>query len=293
MMRDICLALLPALLFGLYLYGLDALWVVSLCIASALGWEATFALYTHKPLRIYDGTSAVGALILSLILPATLPWWMIILATLIMTLLGKEIFGGYGSAPFNGVLIAWVALHMSYPDFLFDWGIQRMDPAAMTAPIEVFKNYGPEKVREFYTYAHLLFGPTVGFIGQGSSILLLLGGLYLVWRRVINWRIPLSFLVGVLAFSALLGLLYTEIHSDPLFHLMAGGSVLAAFFLATDLPSTPTTNTGMIIFGLGAGILTMIIRIWGAWTFGSFFAVLIMNMTTPFLDKLRPRVYGR
>ena len=293
LMRDMTLALLPAALFGVYIFGLDALRVILLAVGSALIWEAGLHALTKKPLSIQDGTAVFSALLLALLLPATLPWWIVLVGTLLMIILGKEVFGGYGSAPFNGVLIAWIVLHMSYPDFMFDWGPAANDPAAAAAPIEVFKNQGPIRAKELYSFGHLLLGPTTGSIGQSSMLMLLIGGLYLILRRVIDWRIPLSYLAGVFVFSGLIWVISPGSHADPIFHLLAGGSMIAAFFLATDMPSTPVTREGMIIFGLAAGILTVVIRIWGAWTFGALYAVLIMSMATPFLDKLAPQVYGR
>jgi len=293
LMLDTIVALIPATLFGLHIFGLEALRIMVLAVGSALVWETAFAMVTRKPLSIRDGTGVAGALLLAMLLPATLPWWIVLIGTLLMIVLGKEVFGGYGSAPFNGVLIAWVVLHISYPDFMYDWGLAANDPAAAAAPMEVFKHQGPARVKELYSLGHLLVGPTTGSIGQSSMLMLCIGGLYLFVRRVIDWRIPFCFLAGVFAFSALIWAINPAAHASPVFHLLAGGSIIAAFFLATDMPSTPVTRKGMIIFGLGAGVLTVIIRIWGAWAFGAFFALLIMSMATPFLDKLAPQAYGR
>jgi len=210
-----------------------------------------------------------------------------------MILLGKEIFGGYGSNPFNCVLIAWVALQLSYPDYMSQWIIPLADPATTSTPMEVFTSQGPAYVREYFSYLDLFLGRTAGFSGQVSALMLLIGGGYLLWRKTINWRIPISYLAGVFLFAGVFWLLGTGGYGDPIFHLLAGGTMISAFFLATDLPSTPTTPQGMILFGLGAGILTVTIRTWGAWTFGAFYAVLIFNMFTPFLDKIAPEVYGR
>lgn len=293
MMRDVILALLPAVLYGLYLFGFNAAAIILLAVLSAVGWEALSNVLTKRPWTITDGTAVASGLILALLLPATTPWWMVLIGTLLMIVLGKEVFGGYATAPFNGVLIAWIILHMSYPDFMLDWGFAGSDPVSTAAPIEVFKNQGPAYVKEAYTLGHLLLGPTIGGIGLGSMVMVIIGGIYLLFRKTVDWRIPLAYLAGVFVFSGLFWIFSPASYADPLFHCLAGGSVIAAFFLATDMPSTPVTKEGMIIFGLAAGILTVIIRIWGAWTFGAFYAVLIMSMATPFLDKLAPDVYGR
>ncbi|MCF8085659.1 MAG: RnfABCDGE type electron transport complex subunit D [Desulfohalobiaceae bacterium] len=293
MMRDFTIALLPATIFGIYFFGADVVRGVLIAVVSALVWEGLSQWLSGRKLELGNLHAVFSGLLLALILPPGLPWWTILVGTLLMVLLGKEVFGGYGSNPFNSVLVAWVALQLSYPDYMAQWILPLADPATTSAPMEVFTSQGPAFVREYFSYTDLFLGRTAGFTGQVSALMLLIGGAYLLWRKTINWRIPVSYLAGVFLFSGVFWLLGTGAYADPLFHILAGGTMISAFFLATDLPSTPTTPQGMILFGLGAGILTVIIRTWGAWTFGAFYAVLIFNMFTPFLDKIAPEVYGR
>lgn len=292
-MIDFMLALFPAVLFGLYLFGFDALRVILISVGSAIGWQALSRKVINKPFEIHDLTAAASGLILAMLLPATTPWWLILIGTLIMIVLGSEVFGGYGSNPFNSVLVAWIILKMSYPDFMIDWGLSSQEAGVLAAPMEIFKNQGPSFLGQTYGFGDLFLGTTAGPIGHVSVLMLLIGGLYLLARKTVNWRIPISYLAGVFLFSGLFWIFSPGSFADPLFHLLAGGTFLAAFFLATDMPSSPVTPEGMIIFGFAAGCLTAIIRMWGAWTFGAFYAVLIMSMATPFLDKIAPEVYGR
>ncbi|MCF8105064.1 MAG: RnfABCDGE type electron transport complex subunit D [Desulfohalobiaceae bacterium] len=294
MMQMVMLALIPAIIFSVYLFGFDALRVIIIAMGSAVGWEALIRKITNRPLQINDLTALSSGLILAMLLPPTIPWWMILIGTLVMILLGKEVFGCFGTNPFNGVLIAWVVLKMSYPDFMLDWLPVAMNPEITATPMEIFKNQGPSFTNQYFSLADLFFGTTTGPLGQGSAFCLLLGGGYLLYKKVINWRIPVSYLAAVFAFSGFFWALQIGSgNADPFFHVLAGGSMIAAFFLATDPPSSPTTPDGMILFGILAGILTVIIRMWGVWTFGAFYAVLITSMFTPFLDKIAPVVYGR
>ncbi len=292
-MRDFLIALAPAVLFGLYIFGLDVLRVALIAVISAVAWEALTQKLTDKELTYHDLSAATSGLILAMVLPPTIPWWIILVGTLLMVILGKEVYGGFGSNPFNPVLVAWVVLQMSFPDYMSQWTVPGSDPATTAAPMEVLKEQGPSFAAQYFSHADLFLGRTAGFIGQVSSLMLLIGGGYLLWRKTVNWRIPVSYLLGVFIFTGLFWLLGDGPYADPLFHLFAGGTMIGAFFLATDLPSSPVTPQGMILFGLAAGILTAILRMWGAWAFGAYYAIFILSLATPFLDKIAPEVYGR
>jgi electron transport complex protein RnfD len=267
--------------------------VALIAVVSAVAWQAATQKLTSRELTYTDLSAATSGLILAMVLPPTIPWWTILIGTLIMVILGKEVYGGFGSNPFNPVLVAWVVLQMSFPDYMSQWIVPGDNPAVTAAPMEVLKEQGPSFAAQYFSYADLFLGRTAGFIGQVSSLMLLIGGIYLLWRKTVNWRIPLSYLLGVFVFTGLFWLLGDGPYADPLFHLFAGGTMIGAFFLATDLPSSPVTPQGMILFGLAAGILTAILRMWGAWAFGAYYAILILSLATPFLDKIAPEVYGR
>jgi electron transport complex protein RnfD len=292
-MLEFMIALIPAVLYAIYFFGPQVVYVLAIAIISAIAWEGLLQKATGQSLSINDLSAASSGLILAMLLPPAAPWWLILVGTLVMVVLGKQVFGGLGSTPFNAVLLAWVVLKISFPDYMQDWLLPAFEPGTALAPMQVFKDQGPAFVREYYSYADLFLGRTPGYLGQVSVLMLLLGGVYLLARRVISWRLPIPYLVGVFLFSALFWGINPTAYADPAFHLLAGGTFLAAFFLATDMPSTPVSPLGMIFFGLAAGVLTVIIRTWGEWPFGAFYAVFIMNLATPFLDKITPEVFGR
>ncbi len=292
-MVDIMIALLPCVGFAIYLFGIAAIKVIIISMISAVLWEVFFQVITRRPIKIKDLTSLCYGLIFAMVLPPTLPWWIILVGTFFLVLLGKEIYGGYGTNPFNGVLISWVILKMSFPDYMGKWIVPLQDIATSKTPLEVFKSEGIDFVHHYFSYSNMFWGFVPGFMGQISGAAIIAGGLYLILRKRINWRIPVSYILGLFIFSGIFWLLGSSSFGDPIFHLLSGGALFVAFFLATDIPSTPVTPQGMVLFGLFAGMLTVIIRVWGTWTFGAYYAVLIISLITPFLDKITPEPYGR
>jgi len=292
-MIDHIVALAPPVLFAIYLFKIVAVKIMVLAVVSAVCWEVFFQAITKREIKIYDLTSVYYGLLFSMLLPPTLPWWVILIGTFFMILLGKETYGGYGTNPFNGVLISWVILQISFPDFMNKWIVPLKDASTKLTPLEVFKTQGIDFVHTYFTYKQIFLGYVPGFIGQISGLCLIIGGSYLIIRRRINWRIPISFLFGVFLFSGIFWALGSTSFGDPIFHLISGGTLLAAFFLATDMPSSPVTPQGMVLFGLLAGMLTVVIRVWGSWVFGAYYSVLIISLITPFLDKISPEPYGR
>jgi electron transport complex protein RnfD len=292
-MLHILIALIPAVGIGLYFFGMDVIRIIVISVVSTIAWEAIFQKMMGRAIVISNMTGVVSGIILAMLLPPTTPWWMICIGTLVMVLLGKEIFGGLGNNPFNGILIAWIVLQMSFPDRMMDWIAPPGDVMTESPPLEVLKYEGVASISEYFTNADLFIGNTTGFIGEVSTLMLLIGGVYLLVRRVFSWHIPISFLAGVIFFSGIFWLGNPGEYASPLFHLLAGGSFLAAFFLATDLPSSPVTPAGMLFYGFLGGVVTVIIRLWGDWVDGAYYAVFLASMVTPLLDKIKPKVYGR
>ena len=292
-MTNILIALIPAVAFGIYLFGTDTIRVIVIAMASAVAWEAVLQKIMARPIVISNLSGAVSGLILAMLLPPTAPWWMICTGTLVMILLGKEIYGGLGNNPFNGVLVAWVVLQMSFPDYMIDWMAPPGEFFTESPPLEVLKFEGMESIAEYFTNADLFIGKSAGFIGEVSTLMLLIGGAYLIVRKVISWHIPVSFLAGIILFSGIFWLVNPVEYASPLFHLLAGGALLAAFFLATDMTSSPVTPAGMLIYGALCGVLTVVIRLWGQWVDGAYYAVFLVSILTPLLDKIKPKVYGR
>lgn len=292
-MADYILALIPAALFSIYLFKIEALRVILISVISSVGWEFVFRKITKRDLTLHNLTSLYYGLLFAMLLPPTLPWWAILIGTFFMILLGMEIYGDFGTNPFNGALISWVILKISFPDYMGKWIVPIKDLPTKLTPLEVFKTQGIEYVHNYFSYKQMFLGVVPGFMGQISALALLIGGIYLIAKKRTNWRLPVSYLLGVFVTSFLLWGLGTTKFGDPIFHLICGGSFIAAFFLVTDIPSSPVTPQGMFLFGFLAGMLTVIIRLFGAWTFGAYYAVLIMSLITPFMDKIVPQPYGR
>lgn len=294
MTLSIIIALLPAVAMGWYLYGFGALKVIAISVVSAVIWEAIFQKMMGREITVSDLSAVVTGLIFAMMLPPKLPWWIIIIGTLVMILLGKEIYGGLGCNPFNGVLVAYVALQLSYPQQMIAWAVPPGDLMTEFPPLQVLRDEGVSSLGMYFTNKDLFLGTLmVGTIGEVSKLALLLGGIFLIIRRTISWYIPVSFLLGMAVFSSLFWLANSEQYASPVFHLLAGGGLLAAFFLATDSTTSPVTKAGMIIYGLLCGVLAMVIRMWSQWTDGAYFAVFVISMLTPLLDKIKPKVYGR
>jgi Na+-translocating ferredoxin:NAD+ oxidoreductase subunit D len=295
MMLTLIIALLPAVAAAYLVFGMDTLKVVAIAMASAVFWDAVLTKLFNRSLSLEDLSAAAYGLVFAMLLPVTIPWWIIVLGTLLMMLLGKHVYGGLGCNPFNGVLIAYVALLLSYPGHMGNWPMPTSD-MMMTQypPLVELKENGPYLLEDAFPLKELFLGSTLvtGAIGEISKLALLLGGLFLILRRKISWIIPVSFLFGLTGFATIFWLMDSNTYAHPLFHLLAGGSLLTAFFLATDWPTSPVTKFGMVIFGISCGVLAMVIRSWSQWPEGTYFAVFIVSMLTPLFDKIRPKVFG-
>lgn len=295
MMLHLILALLPAVAAAFLVFGADTLRVVAIAMVSAVFWDAILQKIFKRSISIGDMNAAAAGLIFAMLLPATVPWWAIVTGTLVMLLLGKHVYGGLGCNPFNGVLIAYVALLLSYPGLVGDAPVPTSDRMmTQNSPLVELREKGAEFLDDTFPLPDLFLGSTLitGTIGEISKLALLVGGLFLVLRRKISWVIPAGFLAGLAGFATIFWLIDPDTYASPLFHLLAGGSLLAAFFLATDWTTSPVTRTGMALFGLVCGVMTMVIRLWSQWPEGAYFAVFMVSMLTPFFDKLRPKVFG-
>lgn len=295
LMLHLIIALIPAVAASFLVFGVDTLRVVAIAMVSAVFWDALLQKIFNRSLSIGDWNAAAGGLLFAMLMPVTVPWWVVVLGTLVMLLLGKHVYGGLGCNPFNGVIIAYVALLLSYPGAVADCPVPTSD-SIMTEnpPLVELREKGAEFLGETFPLQDLFLGSTLitGTIGEISKLALLAGGLFLILRRKISWIIPAGFLAGLAGFATIFWLIDPETYASPLFHLLAGGSLLAAFFLATDWTTSPVTKTGMALFGLLCGVMTMIIRLWSQWPEGAYFAVFMVSMLTPFFDKLRPRAFG-
>ena len=304
---EIMIALAPALITGLYYFGAPALITVLLSVASAAATEYVISLITKKPSTLSSLHILLMGLLMGLILPPGVPWWLPVVGGFLTVALGISVFGGIGNYPMNPVLVAWAAMAISWPEHMNMF----LEPMALgsggdwtEAETPLMQLKGDISTLEMFEVGVLWLGKTAGAIGATGTWALLAGGLYLVIRRLIPWQIPLGALVGAVAMGLLA--VYTDERVAELgfeefgaylnvvwFHLGAGGFMIAAFFLAPEPVSSPVTPWGCFLFGLGVGLMTIIVRFWGSPVDGAFYGVLLMNAATPLMDRIRPRVIGK
>ena len=302
-MKLVVLALAPATLFSFYIFGLAAVRVVAVAIGSAVLFEALFQKIAGRRVRIGDWSAVLTGLLLALNLPATAPWWMIVVGTFFAIVIAKQLYGGLGYNPFNPALVGRVVLLLSFPVQMTArwvspsrWGMDAVTTATpLTRLRETLLETG--SVEGFRLTADqaldLLIGNRAGCLGETSVILLLIGGIFLIAKKVISWHIPVLFIAGVWLFAGIAHLADPSRFVDPSFHVIAGGLFIGAFYMATDYVTSPLTVRGMLIFGAGCGIITMVIRLFGAYPEGVSFAILLMNAATPLIDRYtKPAVFG-
>lgn len=291
---NMLIAALPAVIMGIIQYGAPALGVVSISISSAMLWEYLFNRISKSSPTIGDGNAAVIGIVFAMMLPATVPWWFVITGTFIAVVIGKMIFGGIGGNPVNPVALSIAIILLSWEKYLnFNGMLVNYDlNFAMIYPIEAARAFGPAEI-SFLTPADLLMGRQIGGLGATFGLGLLAGGIYLMIRGFVRWEISLSFLLGIFAAGMLFHAADPAKYAGPLVHLLCGYTLLGAFFLLPEDSSSPVNTIPMLIFGLAAGLLTVLIRNIGAWADGVVFAVLIVNLTNPLLDAIRPKALGR
>ena len=291
---NMIVAALPAVLFGFITYGMPAVGVVSLSISSAIVWELLFNKISKRTISIGDGNAALIGILFGMLLPATSPWWLVITGTFVAVVVGKEIYGGIGGNPFNPVLVGLAILMLSWKDFFnFNEALVNYDLGfAMVYPLSALKHLGTSGIDAFNT-AGLLMGQQSGGIGATFGLGLILGGIYLIARGFIRWEISVSFLAGVSITALLFNMSDPANYAGPAFHLLTGYTLIGAFFLATEDSSSPVNFIPMLIYGAGAGMLTVLIRNIGAFVDGVVLAILIANIINPLVDKIRPKALGK
>lgn len=303
-MWDVNLALVPAAIAAVYFFGLPALRTMLISVISCVVAEALLLKLFGKPICITDGSAVVTGVLLAFNLPSTVPWWLPITGAFIAMLLGKHVFGGLGSNPFNPALVARVILTISWPSHMttfpppFEGRLGFGADAISTAtPLGLLKediNYGLHlKSSAGVPLWDLFVGSIPGCLGEVSALALLIGAAYLFFRKVITWHTPVAYVCTVIIFSGIYWLIDPTAYANPLYHVFAGGLMIGALFMATDMVTTPVTGKGMLIFGLGCGLLTMIIRFYGGYPEGVSFSILFMNGMTPLIDRFtKPKVFG-
>jgi electron transport complex protein RnfD len=306
LMYGVLIALLPAFLASVYVFGIGALVVTLTAMLSCVVFEYLIQKYLMKENpSIRDGSGLVTGMLLAFCLPTNLPLWLVILGSLVAIGVGKMSFGGLGNNPFNPALVGRVFLFISFPVQLTSWPeplVNRfayLDATTGATPLAMMKEglKNGEPVREILTgipmYLDMLVGITPGSAGEVAAVALLLGLVYMLVRRIITWHIPVSILLTVTVFTGILWLADPVNNPNPLFHLLSGGLMLGAVFMATDYVTSPMAKKGMWIYGVMIGIITVVIRVFGAYPEGVQFAILIMNAFTPLINKyVKPRRFG-
>lgn len=292
-MRDVIIALIPVLITAIYFFKYRAAVIIIVSVISALLSEALVQKMRKEKTTIFDGSAIITGLLFAFVVSPKLLWWQAAIGASLSILIGKMVFGGLGCNMFNPALVGRAILMASWPVAMTSWIIPNgtIDGIVGATPLGILKISGYEKLIEFFgsnrkMYSGLFFGNVGGCIGETSALAILLGAGYLFYKKIISWHIPLTYIGTVFIVTYLLG-------QDPLMHILAGGLFLGAFFMATDMVTTPYTGLGKIIFGIGAGLLVVWIRMKGGYPEGVCYSILIMNGVTPLINKFtKPKVFG-
>ncbi len=269
-MRDVLIALLPAVIAGCVIFGLRALLVVAVTTAACVFFEWGFEKLCHTPSTISDLSAAVTGVLLAMNLPVSIPLWQAVFGALVAIVAVKGLFGGIGKNFANPAITARIVMFLAFSKTMTAWVFP--DAVSTATPLAMMAN------GESVDYLTLLLGNHGGCLGETSALALLIGFAYLLIRGVISWHTPVCFVGTVFVMSLILG-------QDAVGQILSGGLMLGAIFMATDYSTTPSTNLGRVLFGIGAGLLTVLIRFYGAYAEGVSFAILFMNILTPYLSK--------
>ena len=297
-MRDVVIALMPALVVSTVVFGADVLRVTALSVAACVAFEYLIQKFLVRgAVTVTNWSAAVTGVLLAFNLPASIPWWIVVIGAFVAIAIAKMTFGGLGKNPFNPALVGRVFLLIAYPVQMttFPMPVNGAFDALSGAPPLAAVKHGA--AADVLGVQELLLGNMPGSMGEVAALALLCGFVYLLWRRVITWQIPVTVLVTMALFAFVVALCSGESGAArwqlPLFHVLAGGAILGAVFMATDYSTSPMTVRGGVIFAVGIGAITMCIRLWGAYPEGMSFAILIMNACVPLINKyVKPTRFG-
>lgn len=298
-MWNVVAALVPAAAFGVYYFGVNALVNIIVAIVSAVIFEFLWEKAMHKRITITDGSAVITGLLLAMTCPPSLPWWMSIVGSFLAIVVCKQAMGGLGYNIFNPAHVGRAGLMVSWPVAMTTWTQVNgtvIDGVAGATPLNVFKHGGSDALFQLFgtndwssIYQSLFFGFRNGSLGETSTVLLILGGLWLIYKGYVNWQVPVVMIATV---GILTGAVYGSANV-ALFQMMAGGLIIGAFFMATDMVTAPITVKGQVIFALGCGLITVLIRVLGGYPEGVGYSILLMNTLTPLIDRLvKPTVFG-
>jgi electron transport complex protein RnfD len=306
LMLKVVVALIPAFFASVIYFGIGAIIVTATSVTSCLLFEYLIQRYIlKKPLSITDGSALVTGILLAFNLPSNIPVLIIVIGSFISIAVAKMTFGGLGNNPFNPALVGRVFMLVSFPVQMTSWPVPKgfgtgyLDAVTGATPLAVIKEglKNGEPLSSLMALipkpAQMFLGNMGGSMGEVAAIALLIGFFYLLIRKVITWHIPVSIIGAMAIFTTILWLINPEKNADPLFHILAGGVLLGAIFMATDYVTSPMNPKSMILYGCCIGILTVIIRVWGAYPEGVSFAILIMNAFVPLMNAyIKPKRFG-
>ncbi|MCC6347706.1 MAG: RnfABCDGE type electron transport complex subunit D [Nitrospirales bacterium] len=302
-MWSVTASLLPAAVMGAYFFGPRAVITLALCIITAALSEYAYQRALNRKVSVSDGSAILTGLLLGMNLPASVPFYIPIIGSFVAVVITKQLFGGLGYNVFNPALIGRAFLLISFPKLMTIWtkpeaAFLKMDAVTTATPLGILKEEGVAKLMEVFgdkinLYTQLFVGHRAGSIGETSAIALLVGAAFLLYRGYISWHIPVSFLGTSAVIAWIFGGKGALFAGDPIVHLISGGMLLGAFFMATDYVTCPSVKKGQLLFGAGCGFLTMLIRLKGGYPEGVMFAILIMNCFAPLIDRgFRTKVFG-
>jgi Na+-translocating ferredoxin:NAD+ oxidoreductase subunit D len=307
-MWSVVIALLPIMFASFYFFGADVLFVTSVAVLSCLLTEFLIQWFflNKREITISDGSAVITGILLAFNLPSSLPLWMVVIGSVAAIGIAKMPYGGLGKNIFNPALVGRVILLISFPVEMTTWPLPHGYNSVITDAIS-----GPTflgSIREGMmngktltqimdsapSYSDMFLGNIGGSLGEVSALAIIIGGLFLLYRKIISWHIPVSFILTVFVFTGILWESNPMVYADPIYNILAGGVMLGAVFMATDMVTSPMTKNGKIIFGLGCGLITVVIRTWGSYPEGVSFAILIMNAFVPIINKgFRPKPFGK
>ena len=290
MMRDVIIALIPAIIASVYFFKSRAALLIIISVVSCVGLEALLQLLLKRKVTILDGSAVLTGILFAMVMPPSLPLWTAALGSVVAIGLGKQLFGGLGVNIFNPALLGRAFLMAAFPTYLTRWSAPlTLDTVTSATPLGLVKFEQNLNI----DYLALITGNTSGSLGETSALALIIGGIYLLIRKTIDWRIPLGYGSVVILISFITNLVAPTTYAGPLFHILAGGFLIGAIFMATDPVTSPVTKKGRLIFGMGCGLITMLIRLWGGLPEGVMYSILLMNALTPLLNRAtRPRRFG-
>lgn len=308
-MWTVIIALVPTMIFSFLFFGLQAIVLTLIAVVSCVFFEWIIQKYLLKITpSITDGSAIITGILLAFNLPSNLPWWIVIIGALVAIGLGKMVYGGLGNNLFNPALVGRVFLLISFPQQMTTWpkphhwftqATAFSDATTGATPLGIIKNglaqgHDVSQLMETLpTYAQMLLGERGGSLGEVAALAIIAGGIFMLIRKVITWHIPAAFIGTAFIFAAIMHWINPGLYIPPSYHILSGGLLLGAIFMATDMVTSPMSNWGKIIFGIGCGLLTIIIRVAGSYPEGVSFAILIMNAFVPLINKgFKPKRFG-